>query len=82
MLLMFKRKLPKTQIAPTPIATNPKIKEAIENSKSFSDILWCEDCKYFTRYDMGGEGFCDVDDSSTWYGRPICERFERKYNEN
>lgn len=43
-----------------------------------TDPLWCEDCKYFTRYDMGGEGFCDVDDSSIWYGRPICEKFEEK----
>lgn len=45
---------------------------------TYTDPLWCEDCKYFTRYDMGGEGFCDVDDSSTWYGRPICKKFERK----
>lgn len=47
-----------------------------------TDPLLCEDCKYFTRYDMGGEGFCDVDDSSTWYGRPICEKFEEKPNGN
>ena len=46
--------------------------------QEFDDLLWCEDCKYFTRYDMGGEGFCDIDDSSTWYGRPICEKFEEK----
>lgn len=45
---------------------------------TYTDPLWCEDCKYFTRYDMGGEGFCDVDDNSTWYGKPICEKFERK----
>ena len=31
--------------------------------------FWCEDCKYFGHSDMGGEGWCDVYESETWYGK-------------
>ena len=32
------------------------------------DFVWCEDCTYFVNQDIGGEGWCDVYDKSTWYG--------------
>ena len=34
-----------------------------------SNPLWCEDCRFFGHADMGGEGWCDVYDKSTWYGK-------------
>lgn len=51
--------------------------EAYYNSP---DPLWCEDCQHFKNYplDMGGEGECDIDKHNTWYGCPICEKFEKK----
>lgn len=41
--------------------------------------LWCEDCKHFCNADMGGEGECDIDNHDTWYGCPICEKAELKF---
>lgn len=43
--------------------------------------VWCEDCKHFCNADMGGEGECDLDNHDTWYGCPICEKFERRLSE-
>lgn len=40
--------------------------------------LWCEDCEHFANVDMGGEGSCDIDGHDTWYGCPICEKFNSK----
>lgn len=33
-----------------------------------NETVWCEDCKFFGHADMGGEGWCDTYDKSTWYG--------------
>ena len=43
--------------------------------------VWCEECKHFCNADMGGEGECDIDNHDTWYGCPICEKFERGLSE-
>lgn len=42
--------------------------------------LWCEDCQHFKNYPyaMSGEGYCDIDHHETWYGCPICEKYEKK----
>lgn len=42
------------------------------------DPLWCEDCGHFGKADMGGEGECDVDNHSTWYGCPVCRKYKPK----
>ena len=43
------------------------------------DPLWWEDCRHFCNADMGGEGECDIDHHRTWYGCPICENVDLKW---
>ena len=48
------------------------------------DFVWCEDCTYFVNQDIGGEGWCDVYDKSTWYGNSYamdCLYLKEKRNE-
>lgn len=33
-----------------------------------NNVILCEDCKFFGDSDMGGEGWCCVYESATWYG--------------
>ena len=44
------------------------------------DVIWCEDCEYFSNVDMGGNGWCDTYEKATWYGCNAidCRYFERK----
>lgn len=39
--------------------------------------IWCEDCKYFRKTNIFGEGKCDIDNHDTWYGCPKCKRFKK-----
>lgn len=74
---MFKRKLPKTQIAPTPI---------VKSKKRVNDILFlientncprmCYDCRYFTNCNLFGDGFCDIEKNKIPYHNSICNKFE------
>jgi len=41
-------------------------------------IVWCEECVHFLCYGIDGEGECDIDGASTYYGAPAmnCPYFE------
>jgi hypothetical protein len=47
------------------------------------DPVWCEDCNSFGHADIGGEGWCDAYNKSTWYGcnAAECPNFTAKPKE-